>query len=287
MRSLSLKRIRGLRRRAFTLLELVIVLGIILLLLGLVLGVGSIVVGQSEQRQLRASMAIVDGAIAEFESQTGRPIVFEGASAQNRWGHCGYALKYDDNCDVDTSLNTTNLVYYDVPYRPLDPDSGLPSWQGQNVSNYVPWEDNLAYAPRQWMAATLDVLSENTVCAEMIAKADPTLIHAVQFMEGSGSSSSGLRSVNIKEFVDPWGTQVYIVFPGRLWVACDGDNVTQDSDGTIRTTDEARFGICRNRRPLMVSAGPDGQIGIVSSAIDQPNYEYTLDNVYSYEPWQE
>ena len=52
-------------RRAFTLLELVIVLGIILLLMGLVLGVGSIVLRQSEDRQIRATMAIVDAALVE------------------------------------------------------------------------------------------------------------------------------------------------------------------------------------------------------------------------------
>ena len=63
-------------RRAFTLLELVIVLGIILLLMGLVLGVGSIVLRQSEDRQIRSTMAIVDAALVEFEQQAGR----EGAA---------------------------------------------------------------------------------------------------------------------------------------------------------------------------------------------------------------
>ena len=65
-------------RRAFTLLELVIVLGIILLLMGLVLGVGSIVLRQSEDRQIRATMAIVDAALVEFEQQAGREMIFEG-----------------------------------------------------------------------------------------------------------------------------------------------------------------------------------------------------------------
>ena len=41
-------------RRAFTLLELVIVIGIILVLMGLVLGVGSLVLAQSEERQVRS-----------------------------------------------------------------------------------------------------------------------------------------------------------------------------------------------------------------------------------------
>lgn len=270
-------------RRSFTLLELVIVLGIILLLLGLVLGIGSIVVGQSEQRQLRASMTIVDAAIAEFSAQTGRPIVFQGHYVDNRPDHCGY--RYDGSC---AAIGTGN-VYYDVPYRPLVAGEGVASWQTQNVGAYVPWTDSHTNRPRQWMAATLDVLEENPSCAEMVSKADPTLIHAVQFMEGSGSASSGLRSVDIKEFVDPWGLQVYIVFPGRLWVPCDGERSTpiiKDSDGTIRTQLERVYGICRNRRPLMVSAGPDGQIGETSASPSEPNYQYTLDNIYSYEPGQ-
>ena len=67
-------------RRAFTLLELIIVIGVIITLLALTLGVGSMVVSQSENRQLRSTMTIVDAALAEFKSQTGRELVFQGVA---------------------------------------------------------------------------------------------------------------------------------------------------------------------------------------------------------------
>lgn len=265
-------------RRAFTLLELVIVLGIILLLLGLVLGIGSIVVGQSEQRQLRSTMAIVDSAIAEFEAQTGRPIVFQGDSG-DVWYHVGY--RYDSNCN-----GGVGDVYYDVPCRPFDSVSaGGLGWTPE--PNYSPWFDSATNRSRQWMSATIDVLEQNPTCAQMVAKADPSLVHAVQFREGSGSSSSGLRAIDIKEFVDPWGSQVVILYPGRMWVDCDANaNVIRDTDGTIRTRDEQKWGICRNQRPLLVSPGPDGQIGSTSANPTSSFFQYTQDNVYSYEPAQ-
>lgn len=285
MRARSRIRVRG--HRSFTLLELVIVLGIILLLLGLVLGIGSIVVGQSEQRQLRATMSIIDGALAEFSSQTGRPIVFQGHFADSRRDHCGYGARYSGSyCDANNLLPAVD-VYYDVPYRPFDPvANGGFGWNQE--TQYQPWysTSDPTLTARQWMSATLQVLEENAICAEMIAKADPTLVHAVQFMEGSGSASSGLRSIDIKEFVDPWGTQIVIVFPGRLWEKCDGElfGIVRDQDGTIQTEVEERFGVCRNRQPLLVSAGPDLNVGDLEYGVDSTEYQGTMDNIYSYEP---
>lgn len=278
---------RSLQRRSFTLLELVIVIGIILLLLGLVLGIGSIVVGQSEQRQLRATMTIIDGALSEFKSQTGRPIVFQGHFADSRRDHCGYGARYSGfYCDANNLLPAVG-VYYDVPYRPFLPVAqGGFGWEEED--DYQPWFDTSqpAQAAKQWMSATIQVLEQNATCSEMLVKADPTLVHAVQFMEGSGSANAGLRSIDIKEFVDPWGNQIYIVYPGRLWEKCDGElyGVVRDQDGTIQTEVEQSFGICRNRQPLLVSSGPDLNPGNIESDSGTDDYQASFDNIYSYEP---
>ena len=58
-----------------------------------------------------------------------------------------------------------------------------------------------------------------------------------------------------------------------------------DADGTIRTSIETKLGICRNGKPLFVSAGPDGDIGCLDCAGgNSPRFEATLDNIYSYTP---
>lgn len=286
--------LRARKERAFTLLELVIVLGVILVLLGLVLGVGSIVVGQSEQRQLTASMLIVDAAIAEFETQAGRPLIFEGAQASSRAEHCGYRYQLASDGSYEGVGNAD--VFYDVPYLPYDDDrfttpiqSGGFGWV--ELGSCQPWEGSTSLTRRQWAAATLAVLEQNPTCAEMISKADPSLVHAVQCIIGSSGSNPTFRSLDIKEFVDPWDQQVYIIYPGRAFEPGDMDNSQigpdrKDDDGTIRTNLEREFGICRNRRPLIVSAGPNSMFGDLRDAPGSDDFNEAQDNIYSYEPAQ-
>jgi prepilin-type N-terminal cleavage/methylation domain-containing protein len=260
-------------RRAFTLLELVIVLGIILLLMGLVLGVGSIVLRQSEDRQIRATMAIVDAALVEFEQQAGREIIFEGIEDE----YCGFS-----NCRFVNA-------YYDIPYEPYgdsrfngDLADGAFGWERNN--NCDPWNSS-SDVHRLWLAATLSVLSQSPACAEIIAKADSSLVHAADCVIGSSQGEPLTTTFNMKEFIDPWDRQVYIVFPGRRWYDCDDGSFFRDADGTILTQDEIEFGICRNRRPLLVSSGPDGRFGDFGDVDgDNDGIPDHQDNVYSYQP---
>ena len=281
-------------RRAFTLLELVIVLGIILLLMGLVLGVGSIVLRQSEDRQIRATMAILDAAFVEFEQQAGREIIFEG--------HAEDSTPYGDGTIVDSDppipeeycgyVNGRDInAYFDVPFEPFSDDRFMLSaaeggfgWKNINCS---PW-NRTKNVRQKWMAATLAVLGQNPACAEIIAKADSSLVRAVDCIEGSIGGEPNVKTYNMKSFTDPWGRQVFIIFPGRRWYETDQDEnppIIRDSDGTIRTDHEAKFGICRNRRPLLVSSGPDTHFGAWGD-LDRdndgtPDYQ---DNVHSYKP---
>ncbi|MDG2031496.1 MAG: type II secretion system protein [Phycisphaerales bacterium] len=259
----------GALRSGFTLLELVIVIGVILVLMGLALGVGSMVVAQSETRQLNATMKIVDNALAEFENQTGRSIIFEG--------------------DGGADLPVGSGVYYDVPYHPYRDMRFITSFGeggfGWSTSGTCPpWEDQGTNYRRQWMAATLSVLMENEICAEMLAKADPALVHAVQCVDGGSATGATIQSMNQKEFVDPWQQQVYVIFPGRPFEGGDRHLNIFDADGTIRTLEETAYGICRNRRPLLVSAGPDSRFGDLTVAASNRGFSEVQDNIYSYEP---
>ena len=304
-------------RRAFTLLELVIVIGIILVLMGLVLGVGSVVIGQSEQRQVRSSMQIIDSALLEFEQQAGRPMVFEGWHRSSAPFHTGFrrgSSNSDIHVDVPLQPMLGNLRSNTSAVNALMIQTADGGYGWVSSGDCFPWSDNFVdrYHDRQWLSAALSVMGRNPACAAIMAKADPQLVRAVTCITGAtGGGAPQERSFNMPEFIDPWGRQVLIVFPGRrFW---DGDfdydnNPTpytapvpgdplgfdypllKDTDGSIRTPHEHQYGICRNQRPLLVSSGPDGKMGnryanpLSGNADEVKAFEESQDNIYSYEP---
>ncbi len=70
----ALRRLR--HRRGFSLLELVVVIGIIVLLAALVLAVGTGLLSQSEVRETRNAIQIFDAAIEEWERTRGRTFTY-------------------------------------------------------------------------------------------------------------------------------------------------------------------------------------------------------------------
>ncbi|MDP7009671.1 MAG: type II secretion system protein [Phycisphaerales bacterium] len=68
-------------RNAFTLIEMLIVIGIIALLAGLTLGISNKVLRGSEIRKTKDAITLLDTAISEWQSEMGRPITFESAGA--------------------------------------------------------------------------------------------------------------------------------------------------------------------------------------------------------------
>ncbi len=69
------------RQRGFTLVELVVVIGVILLLAGLTLSVGVVVVEQSERRQTETVVQLLGAAVAEWERLADRKLMWGSGTA--------------------------------------------------------------------------------------------------------------------------------------------------------------------------------------------------------------
>ena len=159
-------------------------------------------------------------------------------------------------------------------------------------------EQQLHEAVKALSYAVWGRLHDNQSARSVLAKIDAELLRNEQ-EDGQGPVC----------LYDAWDNPVLVVFPGRKWRtggasvgyddAEDADNgCWRDQDGTIRTFEERLQGPARNGRAYLVSAGPDGRFGNIDfmtgagesfppvddpDFVNRPEYQHTLDNIYSYE----
>lgn len=212
--------------RAFSLIELTIVVGIIVLLAALVLAVGTMLLAQTETRQTRSALDLMDAAIGEWEAANGRSFTY-GTNGQPAPGPGQPIPRYD----FQESITDANMVVEVL--RP-------------------------------------DFLGGNEAAKTILSKIDPTLLRT-----RPGTNPP------LTELLDAWGNPIVVVFPGRDFAQGDAGS-DRDQDGTFRTNQEKRLGICRNRKILLVSAGPDGQLGQLNGS--EAQRALAADNLYSYQP---
>ncbi|HMN95387.1 MAG TPA: prepilin-type N-terminal cleavage/methylation domain-containing protein [Phycisphaerales bacterium] len=214
---------RGLRR-GFSLLELMIVIGIIVVLAALVLAVGTGLLSQSDARETRTSLELLQAAIDEWETSTGRSFTY-GTDGQPV-----ASARYDFQQSTADGLFIEQIL-------------------GENF------------------------LGGAEGSRTILARIDGNLL---RIRPGSNPPRTQL--------VDTWGNPIVVVFPGRRWVGPADNALPKDEDGTIRTAQENRLGACRNRRILLVSAGPDGLLGDLTASVGSAARKQAEDNLYSYEP---
>ncbi len=218
----SILALRGRSARGFTLIELVVVIGLILILVGLTMAVGVAIRAQSETRETENVLILLDHAVKQWEI---------AADRQLSWG---------------TEDEPVNGAVYDI--------------------------DDQNFADDQ-LTQLLGRISTNQSAKDILAQIDNDFLQ-----QDDGNLELKL--------VDPWGTQICLVHPGRVAdpVNFPNDPPEPDLDGTIRTPYEDDFGIAVNRALLFVSAGPDGDFGTLDSTDPGFDSGAAADNVYSYKP---
>lgn len=253
-------------RRAFTVLELVVVIGIILILMSLALTVTSVVLAANDRRSMQSTFLLLDQAIDSWQSQSGREM-----TAGRRVNPTG------------TPGNPpTSLEPLDFTLSAAGPSAGFSIYEENFPTTYA-------------ICVVLERLTASPDSAEIISRMPSS---AIRFVPLNGANAVEPLPVawplsnpqtdpnqmppyaSVREIFDPWNRRIGVIFPGRAAtkaevaaaIANPATKGIDSEDGSVRTLDEQSLGVCRNRKMCFVSAGPDGDMGT------------TADNIYSYEP---
>ncbi|NBQ13798.1 MAG: prepilin-type N-terminal cleavage/methylation domain-containing protein [Proteobacteria bacterium] len=268
--------------RGFTLLEIMIVMGVILILTSLVLGVGSALLKRAERSQVESAMSIVESAFSEWEAQTGRPLTYNGA----------FNSLTNPTTEVFPSGTASSALLFDVVEPPATPAPTAPNNAGNRL---------IFTRARGAGIYAVNLLSQIETIRSMLASIPPSLLRPESSLSNYPASNLSLGTPGVlytpsakatvgsgstrAELIDTWGGRVAFVFPGRAF-RFGVDSGVPDSDGTVRTPAENILGVCTNRRICLVSAGPDGLFGVSGEVTpDTPvaRAAAAADNIYLYE----
>ena len=262
-------------RGGFTLVEMIIVIGIIALLAALTLGISSSVMRNSEIHKTEDALKLMTMAFQEWELERGRSMTFEGYVPVT-------------NGMYDVIANGENIA--------------APLFSEQGVS-----DEEMRDAMQTRIESTVEVLMQSESALEILSKISPDLSCMTSGTAPNETHTSDLCTVGDvhgRLLLDSWGMPIGIVFPGRNFAEANQDQqqlqVAQDQSGDQSVRDQAEDGLgsCINGRPYFVSAGPDRIFGYRFQSNNQNSYagakdpndpppfwEDSIDNIYSYEPY--
>jgi prepilin-type N-terminal cleavage/methylation domain-containing protein len=239
------------RVRAFTLIEMLVVIAVILILVALTVTVAVSVVKRSEIRETENLLRILDSAVMEWEMQAGRQIT--------------YGINGEPCPDVDEKYELEQLQV---------------NWGPGPAGDQDAFADAELTTDRLWAT-----LSRTATIQDIIARVKPAYIESDDVMiDNVAHQTFHFTDPWDREILA-------ILPGRAFHNTCDsGSGYQRDADGTIRTPFENRFGAAANRRIFFVSAGPDGEFGNVHLTVAEGSLSpqqredvgRAVDNVYSY-----
>ena len=261
--------------RGFTLLEVLIVIGIIVIIASLVLAVSSSVVRASEERSTRNTLEVLNMAAEEFERTVDRRVsyrsgVVTGGIAADPASGGGVPFKFDVDSGAalpPAGTGVTTWTSLAPPYSSVA--TGLPAY---------------STLPFRRTALFMQAMTDAPSCAAIMQKLPEALFRGIKVNAATNSFSP------VRHCIDAWDTPIVAVFPGRDATAAElatNNPAIVDKDGTVRCDSEWTTPLaggmqvsCKDRRVLFISAGNDSRFTEFSSG----TYKPSNDNLYSYEP---
>lgn len=276
-------------RTGFTLIEMMIVIGIIALLAALTLGISNSVLRNSEISRTQDALRLLDMALQEWELEMGRAMTFRDfSSLAGEGGGFGQGAIINYSYDI----NDFHALGDDPE---ILPDLNAESLLGAPVFGVDPVDNDIMLAAMSArMKNVVLVLLESEPATDMLQRISPRHFKLMD-LDGNGSININAHADG-RVGVDAWDTPIGIVFPCQNYANADlsGNVLPQDESGDLTVRDQAEDGLgsCIGKRPYFVSAGPDREWGYrfqANSPIpDQAENEAwlaSLDNIYSYDPY--
>lgn len=262
-------------RSGFTLLELLIVIGIIVIVASLVLAVSSSVARASEERSTKNTLEVLNMAVEEYERTIDRRIsyrsgVVTGGIIADATSAGGVAFKFDVDSGAATPPTGSGVTAWNALQNPYN-----------TVAGGLPAYSNL---PFRRTAILIQAMTDAPSCAAIMQKLPEAIFRGIKANTAQGNFTAA------RHCIDAWDTPIIAVFPGReatqAELTANNANIV-DKDGTVRCDSEwgvpAAGGMqvsCKDRRILFISAGNDSRFTQQVGSTFQPSN----DNLYSYEP---
>lgn len=262
-------------RRGFTLLELMIVIGIIVIVASLVLAVSSSVARASEERSTKNTLEVLNMAAEEYERTVDRRIsyrsgVVTGGIVADPTSAAGVAFKFDVDSGAGAPPAGAGVTAWTALANPYN-----------TVSAGLPAYSNL---PFRRTAILIQAMTDSPTCAAIMSKLPEAVFRGIKANTATGNFTAA------RHCIDSWDTPIIAVFPGREANATElaaNNPAIVDKDGTVKCDSEWALPVaggmqvsCKDRRVLFVSAGNDSRFTQLSGSTYQPSN----DNLYSYEP---
>ncbi|MEM8834661.1 MAG: type II secretion system protein [Planctomycetota bacterium] len=263
-------------RRAFTLVELLVTVTVIVILTGIVLGVGASVIGGQKGRVTQSILLTLDRAYQEFVDTGGR-LTYPLDPANIADPESYYAVP-GETSRLFESYNPVSSRQH-----PLRPDAAVALRQMLTVRSV---QDIVAEIPSQFTISTTVATGSDKerdpTPSVLDAWADPDLWPVdILSTEINGTDPYPLYDTAGRTYM----TTIYFVFPSTPARSAQQPNTFQE--GNIAA--EFLYGKAVNQRPYFMSAGPDGLYGLAQEFPDSGDAEATRlafeavqDNLYSY-----